>query len=122
MQTGSRDLKPFAQDHTTNQEKKNKNEGLEYNGRRTEASAKGDGGYDAFVKALKKCLKVFGLTMPRLQDYQERIPPGGRTDALVETTITWSFNGRSYITTGVDSDQLLAAVAATEKMLNIAVR
>ena len=95
---------------------------IEYNGQRTEASAKGDGGYDAFVKALKKCLKVFGLTMPRLQDYQERIPPGGRTDALVETTITWSFNGRSYITTGVDSDQLLAAVAATEKMLNITVR
>jgi len=95
---------------------------IEYNGQRAEAAAKGDGGYDAFVKALKKCLRTFGLTMPRLLDYQERIPPGGRTDALVETTITWNFKGRNRITTGVDSDQLLAAVAATEKMLNLTVQ
>jgi hypothetical protein len=40
----------------------------------------------------------------------------------VETTITWSFNGKTHITTGVDSDQLLAAVAATEKMLNFMVQ
>jgi len=95
---------------------------IEYNGQRTSASAKGDGGYDAFVKALKKCLKVFQLPMPKLLDYEERIPPGGRTDALVETTITWSFKGKTHITTGVDSDQLLAAVAATEKMLNFMVQ
>ena len=95
---------------------------IEYNGIRTEARAKGDGGYDAFVKALKKCLKEFQLTMPRLLDYEERIPPGGRTDALVETTVTWSLNGKTLITTGVDSDQLLAAVAATEKMLNFMVQ
>ena len=60
--------------------------------------------------------------MPRLLDYEERIPPGGRTDALVETTVTWSLNGKTLITTGVDSDQLLAAVAATEKMLNFMVQ
>ncbi len=95
---------------------------IDFNGRRVEAKAKGDGGYDAFVKALKKCLKEFQLTMPKLLDYEERIPPGGRTDALVETTITWSFKGKTHITTGVDSDQLLAAVAATEKMLNFMVQ
>ncbi|MCI5778472.1 MAG: 2-isopropylmalate synthase [Lentisphaeria bacterium] len=95
---------------------------IEFNGRRTEAKARGDGGYDAFVKALKKCLREFGLTMPKLVDYQERIPPGGRTDALVETTISWSCNGKEYVTAGVDSDQLLAAVAATEKMLNLMVQ
>jgi D-citramalate synthase len=95
---------------------------VDFNGQTAEASAKGDGGYDAFVKALKKCLKVFHLSMPKLLDYEERIPPGGRTDALVETTITWSFNGKTHITTGVDSDQLLAAVAATEKMLNFMVQ
>jgi D-citramalate synthase len=95
---------------------------IEYNGQRASASARGDGGYDAFVKALKKCLKEFQLSMPKLLDYEERIPPGGRTDALVETTITWSFNGKTHITTGVDSDQLLAAVAATEKMLNFMVQ
>ena len=94
----------------------------EFNGRRVESSAHGDGGYDAFVRALKKCLKEFSLTMPKLLDYQERIPPGGRTDAIVETTITWNCGGRTFITTGVDSDQLLAAVAATEKMINMMVQ
>ena len=87
-----------------------------------ENSASGTGGYDAFVRALKKCLRHFKLSMPKLVDYEVRIPPGGRTDALVETTITWSFNGKNFVTTGVDSDQLLAAIGATEKMLNIMVK
>ena len=95
---------------------------VEFNGRQVEDSAKGDGGYDAFVKALKKCLKEFKISMPKLVDYEERIPPGGRTDAIVETTITWSYGGRTHITTGVDSDQVLAAVAATEKMINFMVQ
>ena len=95
---------------------------INYNGQIASASAKGNGGYDAFVKALKKCLKTFSLSMPKLLDYEERIPPGGRTDALVETTITWKFGGRTHITTGVDSDQLLSAVAATEKILNLMVQ
>lgn len=95
---------------------------VDYNGKQTSYSAKGDGGYDAFVKALKKCLKEFNLSMPKLLDYEERIPPGGRTDAIVETTITWSYAGKTHITTGVDSDQVLAAVAATEKMINFMVQ
>lgn len=93
---------------------------LEFDGVRTEATASGDGSYDAFVKALRKCLRHFRLSMPRLIDYQVRIPPGGRTDALVESTITWALgNGRTLVTTGVDSDQLVAAIQATEKMLNL---
>ena len=95
---------------------------LKFGGITAENSAKGTGGYDAFVKALKKCLKNFNLSMPRLIDYEVRIPPGGRTDALVETTITWNYGGKSFVTTGVDSDQLLAAIGATEKMLNIMVK
>ena len=51
-------------------------------------------------------------------DYEVRIPPGGKADALVETTIRWNNGGKLLITTGVDSDQLIAAVMATEKMLN----
>ena len=50
-----------------------------------------------------------------------RIPPGGRTTALVETVITWKTaddSGDNLTTLGVDSDQLAAAVIATEKMLN----
>jgi D-citramalate synthase len=89
-------------------------------GNPVEASASGDGSYDAFVKALRRCLRPFKLKMLKLTDYEVRIPPGGRTDALVETTITWAVgDGRSLITSGVDSDQLVAAVRATEKMLNI---
>ena len=95
---------------------------VKYADRTVENSANGTGSYDAFVKALKKCLKLFKLSMPKLLDYEVRIPPGGRTDALVETTITWSFSGKVFITSGVDSDQLLAAVAATEKMLNFTVK
>jgi D-citramalate synthase len=95
---------------------------VDYNGQSAEASARGDGGYDAFVKALKKCLKQFDLSMPKLVDYEERIPPGGRTDALVETSISWALGkGRLLVTTGIDSDQLAAAIQATEKMLNTAV-
>lgn len=95
---------------------------LRYENEISENSARGTGGYDAFVKALKKCLKNFNFSIPKLVDYEVRIPPGGRTDALVETTITWSHGGKTYVTTGVDSDQLLAAIAATEKILNIMVK
>jgi D-citramalate synthase len=52
-----------------------------------------------------------------------RIPPTGRTGALVETVITWRKETRSrpFSTLGVDSDQVAAAVIATEKMLNLIV-
>ena len=93
---------------------------IELEGRQVESSATGDGGYDALIKAIRKCLKEFNLTMPKLLDYQVRIPPGGRTDALVETTITWKGpDGRNVVTTGVDSDQIVAAAIATEKILNL---
>ena len=96
-------------------------------GRRTEkAQARGDGGYDAFMNALKKAAKRLDLAVPRLEDFSVRIPPGGRTAALVETRITWGIEaegGEGHLTTiGVDSDQLAAAVIATEKMLNALVR
>jgi D-citramalate synthase len=54
-----------------------------------------------------------------LLDYNVSIPPGGRTDALVQTTIIWSFNGKQLRTKGLDVDQTAAAVKATVKMLNM---
>ena len=91
-------------------------------GRRTAtARASGDGGYDAFMNALKKAAKRFKLPVPRLVDFRVRIPPGGRTAALVETVISWRSHergGGNFTTLGVDSDQIAAAVIATEKMLN----
>jgi D-citramalate synthase len=93
---------------------------VHYRGRRAKASSSGDGGYDALMNALKKAVRGFGIEIPQLEDFRVRIPPGGRTGALVETLITWRGNGRqpNFSTLGVDTDQLAAAVIATEKMLN----
>jgi len=93
---------------------------LSYHGETHEATATGDGGYDAFMRALSKVARKHGLSLPLLEDYKVRIPPGGRTEALVETRITWRMSRKdpAFATSGVDPDQLAAAVVATEKMLN----
>ncbi|MCX6799421.1 MAG: 2-isopropylmalate synthase [Candidatus Diapherotrites archaeon] len=95
---------------------------LRINGNEYSESAEGDGGYDAFMNALAKIMKKSGFALPKLTDYEVHIPPGGKTDALVETTITWQGKEREFRTVGVDSDQVMAAVKATEKMLNAVVR
>jgi D-citramalate synthase len=71
------------------------------------------------MKALWKIYDRLGRQHPRLTDYVVKIPPGGKTDALVETTISWDLDGYSFKTRGVDSDQTEAAIKATVKMLNI---
>ena len=83
-----------------------------------EATATGDGQYDAFMNALKKISLPKGK-FPELIDYSIRIPPGGKPSALVETIITWKKGDKIFRTRGVDSDQLLAAIEATVKMLNM---
>jgi D-citramalate synthase len=93
---------------------------VEINGKAYEASATGDGQYDAFVKSLRYIYKKYlDRTFPILQNYAVTIPPGGRTDALVQTVITWNDNGRLLRTRGLDADQTEAAIKATFKMLNI---
>jgi D-citramalate synthase len=84
-----------------------------------EENAQGDGQYDAFMNALKKALSKKGVAVPILQDYSVRIPPGGNTDALCETIITWDIDGKSRKTRGLDSDQTVSAIEATQKMLNL---
>ncbi|MBR1575239.1 MAG: 2-isopropylmalate synthase [Bacteroidales bacterium] len=84
-----------------------------------EASAPGDGQYDAFMKALWSIYDKLGKTHPVLTDYQVSIPPGGKTDALVATTISWRNADHEFKTRGIDSDQTEAAIKATVKMLNI---
>mgnify|MGYP003410606714 len=54
-----------------------------------------------------------------LTNYAVTIPPGGRTDAFVQTIITWSFGDKVFRTRGLDADQTEAAIKATIKMLNI---
>ena len=93
---------------------------VEINGQQYEAGATGDGQYDAFVKALRFIYrKYLGRTFPLLANYAVTIPPGGRTDALVQTVITWHDDGRLLRTRGLDADQTEAAIKATFKMLNI---
>ncbi|MGF1586479.1 MAG: alpha-isopropylmalate synthase regulatory domain-containing protein [Bacteroidales bacterium] len=84
----------------------------------TETSV-GDGQYDAFMKALWKIYARLGKKRPVLTDYMVTIPPGGKTDALVETSISWEYGGMEYKTRGLDADQTEAAIKATMKMLNI---
>ncbi len=84
-----------------------------------EEHAQGDGQYDAFVNALKKVYKHKKMDLPLLADYTVRIPPGGKSDALCETIITWQWKGKEFKTRGLDSDQTVAAIKATQKMLNI---
>ncbi len=89
-------------------------------GKQYEADSTGDGQYDAFVKALRKIYKEnLNRTFPLLDNYAVSIPPGGRTDALVQTVITWRNEDRIIRTRGLDADQTEAAIKATFKMLNI---
>ncbi len=94
---------------------------VEINGQQFEAHSSGDGQYDAFVKALRKIYKEYlNRSFPLLQNYAVSIPPGGRTDALVQTVITWQMDdGHPLRTRGLDADQTEAAIKATIKMLNI---
>ena len=84
-----------------------------------EEHAQGDGQYDAFMKALEIIFKNNGKSLPQLKGYAVRIPPGGDTDALCETIITWNNGVKEFITRGLDSDQTVSAIKATQKMLNL---
>lgn len=93
---------------------------LEINGQEYEESATGDGMYDAFVRAVRHIYRLkLGRTFPWLTNYVVTIPPGGRTDALVQTAISWEYEGKVYRTRGLDADQTEAAIKATIKMLNL---
>ena len=90
-------------------------DGIEY-----QETAVGDGQYDAFVKAVRNIYKNdLHREFPALTNYSVNIPPGGRTDALVHTTISWDYKDHSFRTRGLDADQTEAAIQATIKMLNI---
>ena len=91
---------------------------VDINDEKFEAYSEGDGQYDAFMNALKKIFLKRNRPFPKLLDYSVTIPPGGKTDALVETVITWKLH-REFKTKGLETDQTTAAIVATEKMLNL---
>jgi D-citramalate synthase len=92
---------------------------INVNGETFEEHAQGDGQYDAFMNALNIIYGKKKLDLPLLKDYAVRIPPGGKSDALCETIITWDCKGKEFKTRGLDSDQTVAAIKATAKMLNL---
>jgi D-citramalate synthase len=92
---------------------------IEIDGEVYEATSTGDGQYDAFMKAVSSIYSQLGKKLPHLVDYEISIPPGGRTDAFVETIITWELDNRQFKTRGFESDQQAAAITATLKMLNL---
>jgi (R)-citramalate synthase len=71
------------------------------------------------MKAIRVIYDRLGKKYPLLIDYQVSIPPGGKTDALVETVISWDYDGKEFKTRGLDADQTESAIKATERMLNI---
>jgi len=84
-----------------------------------EENAQGDGQFDAFMNAIKRVFQRKNFVLPKLIDYAVRIPPGSNSDALCETIITWKNIEKEFKTRGLDSDQTVSAIKATEKMLNI---
>lgn len=90
---------------------------IEIDGEIYEETSTGNGQYDAFMKALGKIYDKLDKSLPSLVDYVVTIPPGGRTNALVETIVTWDYNGE-FKTRGLDVDQTASAIKATVKMLN----
>ncbi len=92
---------------------------VEIEGQAYEQNAQGDGQFDAFMNALRKVYHSKKMELPILIDYAVRIPPGSNSDALCETIITWRDKENDFITRGLDSDQTVSAIKATEKMLNI---
>ncbi len=88
-------------------------------GKLFEEHAQGDGQFDAFMNALTKVYSRINMELPKLVDYAVRIAPGSNSDALCETIITWETNNKTFITRGLDSDQTVCAIKATQKMLNI---
>lgn len=78
------------------------------------ARGEGDGQYDAFINALRSVYS----DVPELIDYRIGISRKGTSGALTEATIKWRTDGRMFTTRAVDSDQLVAAMKATMRMLN----
>ncbi len=92
---------------------------IEIEGKLFKEKAIGDGQFNAFMNAVKKMFKNNKLIIPILIDYNVTIPPESNSDAFCETLITWKNSNKEFITRGLDSDQTVSAIKATEKMLNI---
>ena len=82
-------------------------------------SGSGNGGFDAFISAMKKVLDNEQFVFPELVDFELRIPPGGQTSAFTECIVTWEDGDDHFTTRGVNANQVLAGIGATIRMINL---
>ncbi|TEW49844.1 alpha-isopropylmalate synthase regulatory domain-containing protein [Psychromonas algicola] len=82
-------------------------------------SGSGNGGFDAFISAMKKVLDEDTFVFPELVDFELRIPPGGQTSAFTECIVTWEEGDEQFTTRGVNANQVLAGIGATIRMINL---
>lgn len=92
---------------------------IELNGQTCKSTGNGNGGFDAFINALNKILEKHDYRLPKLEDYEVRIPKGGETSALTECIITWETVGKHQRTRGVHANQVFAAINATLRLINL---
>jgi D-citramalate synthase len=94
---------------------------IEISGEIHKASGSGNGGFDAFIMAIKNIMQRQNedISFPTLVDYEVRIPKGGRANALTECTITWKVEEKRVITRGVHANQVFAGIIATLKVINL---
>ena len=72
---------------------------INVNGEAHKSAGSGNGGFDAFIEAIRKVLPP-DFDFPELIDYELRIPKGGSTGALTEVFITWQDGPRAFRTRG----------------------
>ncbi|MGR8980652.1 MAG: alpha-isopropylmalate synthase regulatory domain-containing protein [Gammaproteobacteria bacterium] len=92
---------------------------VDVKGTKHTASGAGNGGFDAFIDAINKIMKLHDYKLPALADYEVRIPKGGHTDALTECVITWDCGNELRKTRGIHANQVFAAIFATLKIINM---
>ncbi|MFT6175393.1 MAG: D-citramalate synthase, partial [Cryomorphaceae bacterium] len=122
LQTHSHEQKVFVRSFVLMQAmglKPSSTMSIEIDGNLFEENAQGFGQFDAFMNALHKVYSSRNVRLPKLINYAVRIPPGTHTYAIAETQITWRNGSGEFMTTGLDIDETVSAIKATEKMLNL---
>lgn len=94
---------------------------VELKGEIHKSSGSGNGGFDAFIVAVRNVFESSGVDFdfPELVDYQIRIPKTGHSSALTECFITWRDGNKTFKTRGVSANQVFAGIGATLRMLNM---
>lgn len=92
---------------------------IRYRNRQYSISGQGDGGFDAFMNAIRHWAKRKKIIIPVLHDYDPTIPPGGGTGALVQAKAVWRNGKGTFETVGLNSDQTMAAILAAQAAINV---